>query len=881
MGDPTLDALMQQFQEALRLEIKCQQDEGGKPYPVLDGQLLAEGTRGFLYLFRFEFDVGLPDDAPVRLEVGPEKVKGTVVAADGYELLLELERFIGERVPEAKLYCEPWELLEALAKRLEEMASGAGYNRDLARACMSREPKGPPHPVRKGFEQALSAAFEAPVSYIWGPPGTGKTEALAAIAARAYSRGYRTLIVSHANVAVDQGMLRIPKFCNKKVLQKAAVIRYGHARLPEMREHDDIYAPRVAEKRHPDLKKARQTLEASRRELRAKARLDRKAAKELAAIEEQLADIRRRLREAEKEIAAHAQILGVTLSKAAADDLVYEGRFDVVLLDEVSMASVPQAFFAAGLARRHAIFLGDFYQLPPIALSQNSTVRRWLGRSLFDHLELAEAVEKGGWHPRLVILDEQRRMHPSISGFVNTYIYRGLLRDAPNVGPERAPLVAKRPLAGAPVALVDLTSYPCYCYKDEGYSRFNLGSAFIGMAFLAEALDEGVPSTGLVTPYATQGRLLFNLTRELFRDYLSQGSSDAPYAATVHRFQGGERSYMIFDYVEGYPAARPAVLIRSSHDRQALRLLNVAVSRARAKLVVLANVAYLEDRRRLPRDSVHRDLLQYLRSKGLVLRGEELARFLVGRRVSGPHAELWWPEAGRAWRDFAAELEAAREQVVLGLDPEALGEPRLRELVARLPKRGVRLTLVVPPGKENLVRDFLPSTWPGRVQQGFLPCPMTVVDERTLWYAPPLTPETVVGCRFPAPQYLCARLQAPGLLPRLAHMLRFGRPPTPKERAWEEYLTTEAPCPECGAPMRTRRGKESGRWFFGCCRYPSCGGKRFPDQDLLQDFLDFCELTCEQCKAPLQALRGPYGLFAGCSNYPQCGFTIALERLLR
>jgi len=49
VGDSALDTLVKQFGEALRLEIEYQQEEGGKGYVALDGQLLAEGTVGFLY----------------------------------------------------------------------------------------------------------------------------------------------------------------------------------------------------------------------------------------------------------------------------------------------------------------------------------------------------------------------------------------------------------------------------------------------------------------------------------------------------------------------------------------------------------------------------------------------------------------------------------------------------------------------------------------------------------------------------------------------------------------------------------------------------------------------------------------------------------------
>ena len=62
--------------------------------------------------------------------------------------------------------------------------------------------------------------------------------------------------------------------------------------------------------------------------------------------------------------------MGATLAKAASDSALYEQDFDVVILDEASMAYVPQAAFAATLGKR-VIICGDFKQLPPIASSRD------------------------------------------------------------------------------------------------------------------------------------------------------------------------------------------------------------------------------------------------------------------------------------------------------------------------------------------------------------------------------------------------------------------------------------------------------------------------------------------------------------------------------
>ena len=81
-------------------------------------------------------------------------------------------------------------------------------------------------------------------------------------------------------------------------------------------------------------------------------------------INEELKNIRNTLDQEERELVSKARFVATTISKTIVDPLLYEGDFDVVLFDEASMAYIPQVVFAASLAKRNFICLGDFKQLP-------------------------------------------------------------------------------------------------------------------------------------------------------------------------------------------------------------------------------------------------------------------------------------------------------------------------------------------------------------------------------------------------------------------------------------------------------------------------------------------------------------------------------------
>ena len=93
---------------------------------------------------------------------------------------------------------------------------------------------------------------------------------------------------------------------------------------------------------------------------------------------------------------------------------------------------------------------------------------------------------------------------------------------------------------------------------------------------------------------------------------------------TAHSFQGDERNTIVFELPEGYGGARMlGQFLQGVPPRHVgARLINVAVSRAKNHLIVLANLTYLD--RLLPSYSLLRGILYDMQRKGRVIQGAEL-----------------------------------------------------------------------------------------------------------------------------------------------------------------------------------------------------------------------------------------------------------------
>lgn len=250
-------------------------------------------------------------------------------------------------------------------------------------------------------------------------------------------------------------------------------------------------------------------------------------------------------------------------------------------------------------------------QLAPIAQSRAKGI---LSEDIFSFLGINQNG-KPFYHPWLVMLNEQRRMHQKISAFVNKYVYNRLLKDHISTATSREKIVSSALFENEAINLINLSGCYCAASKNADNSRYNILSAFI--TFLVALKTElNVETVSIITPYAAQTRLI----RALILDYRKNNKTEIR-CATVHQFQGSESDVVFFDAVESYPSKKPGWLMGKDFN-SILRLINVAVTRARGKFVTLANYKFWESNYK---NSFHAFycLLKYLQERGNVIQHKD------------------------------------------------------------------------------------------------------------------------------------------------------------------------------------------------------------------------------------------------------------------
>jgi len=308
---------------------------------------------------------------------------------------------------------------------------------------------------------------------------------------------------------------------------------------------------------------------------------------ELAAVEAQLTNL-------ERNIVTNAQVVATTLSKLYMNPTLRDRRFDMVIIDEVSIAPLPTVLVAATHAEQAIIAIGDPKQLAPIVQAKDDAgARKWLGRDLFG---VAGVTLEGAAHEdtRSVLLDTQFRMQPAISRIARKHVYEGLLH---NGIPDQTGVIL--PVPASPLVLCDTSdAHPVTTRPSSGRSRYNEYHILCTIA-LAKQVLASLPQinaadattqyrVGIATPYRPQAQRLQTALKE---DKLTATIR----AGTVHSFQGLEFEAVIFDTVES-PPIYVSDLMAGGIGSDAMRLVNVAVTRPKHKLIIVANHTYLREK---------------------------------------------------------------------------------------------------------------------------------------------------------------------------------------------------------------------------------------------------------------------------------------------
>ena len=601
-------------ENALTAEIAAVRFGGkNKKIRLQNGRLVE--TRGHAYLYTFEADTELflPDDTAIQIWKDGNSIPGTAVHCEDFTIIIATTANFGSTNVSLQFSAEPWQLIQYLIDRLREMQPKVSPIVNELVCCGWNHIK-TKEGITTGQENACAMSVKQPITFIWGPPGTGKTETLARIAIRHMQLGLRVLMVSYSNVSVDGAIWRVYNRMENHV--PGEILRYGYPRDKELLDHPDLTSYRYTLGQHPELEQQREKL------INEKKNCNRSSRRYIE-IEQEISRLRESLLSEEKKNVQKSSFVATTVAKALADKTLYEDRFDTVIFDEASMAYIAQVVFSASLADKHFVCMGDFNQLPPIVVQNDDSCS--LNTDIFAFCGITDAVRRHLNHEWLCMLNVQYRMHPTIAEYASEYMYRWLLKSAQGLADARSDMVHAVPYSGESVKMVDISGMMSVCMLSGEKSRINVLSAMIAICLAVRAAQHY--EVGVITPYHAQSRLLHAMARSIMN---ANPELHPIKCSTVHQFQGSEMPVIIFDTVDCYRQQYPGILLTSRKQSKADRLFNVALTRAQGKFIMVTNVEYMETKnlssdlflkRMIDELSVHSDsgnsLVEHLKSSVL------------------------------------------------------------------------------------------------------------------------------------------------------------------------------------------------------------------------------------------------------------------------
>ena len=430
----------------------------------------------------------------------------------------------------------------------------------------------------KAVNQVLCAKE---VAVVHGPPGIGKTTTLVEAVYETLHRENQVMVSAQSNTVVDW-------IAEKLVDRGIPVLRIGNPTRVNDKMLAFTYERRFeAHSDYPELWQIRKTIREMTGRLRKSGREDRER------LHNQLTKLRVRATGLEiridTELFTEARVIACTLV-GAASRVLERKRFSSLFIDEAAQAIEAACWIAISRADR-VILAGDHCQLPP-TIKCIEAARGGLGRTLLEKVVLHK--------PETVsLLKIQYRMHEDIMRFPSRWFYHDELEAAPEVK-YRGVLDFDTPASWIDTSELDLQEKAVA----EGTGRLNTGEAellvrelknYMERIGIRRILEEHI-DFGVISPYRAQVHYLRHLLK---KEPFFRPCRRLITVHTVDGFQGQERDVIMISLVRANEKGQIGFL-------RDLRRMNVAITRARMKLLILGEAVTLT------RHPFYRELYEYI-----------------------------------------------------------------------------------------------------------------------------------------------------------------------------------------------------------------------------------------------------------------------------
>ena len=164
--------------------------------------------------------------------------------------------------------------------------------------------------------------------------------------------------------------------------------------------------------------------------------------------------------------------------------------------------------------------------------------------------------------------------------------------------------------------------------------------------------------------------------------------------STVHQFQGSERDAIIFDAVESYPSQKAGWLMSKNENGHVTRLVNVAVTRARGKLITVANSKFWANKFE-GTSHIFYNLIQHLKCKGNVVDIKDQVLENYFRNLNTGKNIHYYSDMKESIKDLIKDIHTAHEKIVISL-PDGNLDKKTSEIILKELQElyGVRILMV-------------------------------------------------------------------------------------------------------------------------------------------------------------------------------------------
>ncbi len=210
---------VQEMLLALEANVEFLKEEGSSQLIVRNGRFINSIGDNFIYEFSLDFFQDIEADTEVEVRVKRENANGKIIAVTEKSIQVQVNKNLGSAIPEGRLIISSYYLLQLLIDKLKSVDNGETSFTELSEKVFGIKPAD--IKIDEGYiipdsqtlranlsqESAIRLSLGSEVSFIWGPPGTGKTKTIARIIEGFISSDKSVLLLSHTNIATDGALV--------------------------------------------------------------------------------------------------------------------------------------------------------------------------------------------------------------------------------------------------------------------------------------------------------------------------------------------------------------------------------------------------------------------------------------------------------------------------------------------------------------------------------------------------------------------------------------------------------------------------------------------------------------------------------------------------